>query len=66
MDEVVVHLVLSGIVKPLQALGQFLGPNQRSLNGSHSALSIDDPDYSAADTTTSTNPASPTTPRLKS
>ncbi|KAM1236565.1 hypothetical protein ACFXTH_037770 [Malus domestica] len=66
MDEVVARLVLSGIVKPLQALGQFLGPNQRSLNGFHSAISIDDPDYSAADTTASINPASPTTPQPKS
>ncbi|KAM1484806.1 hypothetical protein ACFXTO_036818 [Malus domestica] len=43
------RLVLSGIVKPLQALGQFLGPNRRSPNGSHSALAVDDPDSSAAD-----------------
>ncbi|KAM2148854.1 hypothetical protein ACFX1Q_005413 [Malus domestica] len=43
------RLVLGGIVKPLQALGQLLGPNRRSPNGSHSALSVDDPDSSATD-----------------
>ncbi|CAB4276477.1 unnamed protein product [Prunus armeniaca] len=43
------RLVLGGIVKPLQALGQFLGPTRRSTNGSHSALAVDDPDSSAAD-----------------
>ncbi|PQP93639.1 F-box protein [Prunus yedoensis var. nudiflora] len=31
------------------ALGQFLGPSRRSTNGSHSALAVDDPDSSAAD-----------------
>ncbi|KAM1030263.1 hypothetical protein TB1_033479 [Malus domestica] len=39
----------SGIVKPLHTLGQFLGPNRRSPNGSYPALSVDDLDSSATD-----------------